>query len=242
MTGEDEEAESKTGFDDLNLGARGAYIPELDVAAVSDAHVGLADAARSQGTGVPFDEGMVLEKAVRDVLTRFEPSTLVFNGDVQHSFGGIGDAGAKVRRLRRVTESYDAETVFVEGNHDTDLDAVVETCAWHREGDVVFAHGHTIPLDLPDASLYVVGHDHPTVEIEMQKQKCFLYGPFDRRDADVLMTPALNPLCEGVVVNEMRASDFLSPFIGRFGGFRVAVETDGEVLRFPPIEEFRRML
>jgi putative SbcD/Mre11-related phosphoesterase len=237
----DEEADS-TGFDGLSLGARAAYLPEPDVAAVSDAHVGLADAARSQGTGVPFDEGMVLEKAVRDVLTRFEPSKLVFNGDVQHSFGGIGDAGATVRRLRRVTESYDAEPVFVEGNHDTDLDAVVETCAWHKEGDAVFTHGHTIPLDLPDASLYVVGHDHPTVEIEMQKQKCFLYGPFDRREADVLVTPALNPLCEGVVVNEMRASDFLSPFIGSFDGFRVAVEAEGEVLRFPPIDEFRRML
>jgi metallophosphoesterase superfamily enzyme len=97
---------------------------------------------------------------------------------------------------------------------------------------------------MPDASLYVVGHDHPTVEIEMQKQACFLYGPFDYdgRDADILMTPALNPLCEGVVVNEMRASDFLSPFVRRFSEFRVAVETEDEVLRFPPIKEFKRML
>lgn len=233
--------ESETGFEDLRFGARAAYVPELDVAVVSDLHVGLADAARREGTGVPFDEGMVLEKAVRDVLTRFEPSTLVFNGDVQHSFGGMGDARATVRRLRRVAESY-AETVFVEGNHDTNLDAVVETCDWHKEGGVVFTHGHTIPLDLPDASLYVVGHDHPTVEIEMQKQACFLYGPFDRREAHVLVTPALNPLCEGVVVNEMRASDFLSPFIEGFDEFRVAVEADDEVLRFPPIREFRRML
>jgi len=236
------EEEKTPSFDELRFGACAVYLPERDVASVSDAHVGLADAARREGTGVPFDEGMVLEKAVRDVLTRFEPLTLVFNGDIQHSFGGMGDARDAVRRLRRVTESYDAEPVFVEGNHDTNLDAVVETCAWHEEGGVVFTHGHTISTDLPDASLYVVGHDHPTVEIEMQKQACFLYGPFDRKDADVLMTPALNPLCEGVVVNEMRASDFLSPFVRRFGEFRVVVETDDEVLRFPPIEEFKRML
>jgi metallophosphoesterase superfamily enzyme len=78
----------------------------------------------------------------------------------------------------------------------------------------------------------------------MQKEPCFLYGPFDYngRDADVLMTPALNPLCEGVVVNEMRASDFLSPFVRRFEDFRIAVETEDEVLRFPPIKEFKRML
>ena len=231
-------------FDELRFGARAAYLPDTETTVVSDLHVGFADAARREGTGVPFDEGMVLEKAVRNVLTRFEPSTLVFNGDVQHSFGGIGDARDTVNRLRRVAESYDAKPVFVAGNHDTDLDAVVETCDWHEEGDAVFTHGHTIPLDMPDASLYVVGHDHPTVEIEMQKQACFLYGPFDYdgRDADVLMTPALNPLCEGVVVNEMRASDFLSPFVRRFEEFRVAVETEDEVLRFPPIKEFKRML
>jgi len=238
-----EESEAST-FDNLRFGARSVYLPETETAVVSDLHIGFADAARRQGTGVPFDEGMVLEKAVRDVLTRFEPSTFVFNGDVQHSFGGIGDARDTVNRLRRVAESYGAEPVFVAGNHDTDLNAVVETCDWYEEGDVVFTHGHTIPLDMPDASLYVVGHDHPTVEIEMQKEPCFLYGPFDYdgRDADVLMTPALNPLCEGVVVNEMRASDFLSPFVRRFSEFRVAVETEDEVLRFPPIEEFRRML
>ena len=231
-------------FDELRFGARAAYLPDTETAVVSDLHVGFANAARREGTGVPFDEGMVLEKAVRDVLTRFEPSTLIFNGDVQHSFGGIGDARDTVNRLRRVAESYDAKPVFVAGNHDTDLDAVVGTCDWYEEGDVVFTHGHTIPLDMPDASLYVVGHDHPTVEIEMQKEPCFLYGPFDYdgRDADVLMTPALNPLCEGVVVNEMRASDFLSPFVRRFEDFRVAVETEDEVLRFPPIKEFKRML
>lgn len=244
MKGETEDEKDAPTFDELRFGARAVYLPDTETAAVSDLHVGLADAARREGTGVPFDEGMVLEKAVRDVLTRFEPSTLVFNGDVQHSFGGMGDARDTVRRLRRVAESYDASPVFVEGNHDTNLDSVVETCAWHEESDVVFTHGHTIPPDLPDASLYIVGHDHPTVEIEMQKQACFLYGPFnfDGWDANVLMTPALNPLCEGVVVNEMRASDFLSPFVRCFGDFRVVVETEDEVLRFPPISEFERML
>ncbi len=227
-------------FEELGFGARAVYLPESDTAAVSDLHVGLADAVRRQGASIPVDERTALEEGVRDVLSRFDPSTLVFNGDVQHSFGGIGDAGDTVRRLKRVAEAWGAETVFVEGNHDTDLDAVVETTTVYDEGDAVFVHGDTLPANLPDASLYVVGHDHPTVEIEGQKEPCFLYGPFE--DASVAMTPALNPLCEGVVVNEMRASDFMSPFVRRFDDFRVAVEADGDVLRFPPIREFRRML
>jgi putative SbcD/Mre11-related phosphoesterase len=229
-----------TGFDELTLGSNAIYLPEQDTAAVGDLHVGLADSARRGGTTLPLDEETELEEAVRSVLRSFEPSTLVFNGDVQHSFGGIGDAGETVRRLKRVTESGGATPVFVEGNHDTDLDAVVETHAWYEEDDSVFVHGDTVPANLPDASLYVVGHDHPTVEIEGQKQPCYLYGPYE--DAYVVMMPALNPLCEGVVVNEMRSSDFMSPFVRRFGEFRVAVEADGEVLRFPPIREFRRML
>ncbi|MFW5984092.1 MAG: metallophosphoesterase [Halobacteria archaeon] len=227
-------------FDDLSFGAGAVYLPEEDIASVSDLHVGLADAARRDGTALPFDEETALEEAVRDVLTRFEPSTLVFDGDVQHSFGGIGDAGETVRRLKRVVEADSAQPVFVEGNHDTDLSAVVETHAWYEEGDAVFVHGDTVPADLPDASLYVVGHDHPTVEIEGQKQACFLHGPYG--DASVVMTPALNPLCEGVVVNEMRARDFMSPFVRDFDAFRVAVETGDDVLRFPRIKEFRRML
>jgi putative SbcD/Mre11-related phosphoesterase len=228
------------GFDEIRFGARAAYLPDEDVASVSDLHVGLADAARRDGTALPFDEEATLESAVRDVLTRFDPSTLVFDGDVQHSFGGIGDARDTVHRLKRAVESRGTEPVFVEGNHDTDLDTVVETKTWHEEGDAVFVHGDTVPANLPDASLYVVGHDHPTVEIEGQKQPCFLHGPFE--DASVVVTPALNPLCEGVVVNEMRARDFMSPFVRDFDVFRVAVETEDDVLRFPPIEEFRRML
>jgi putative SbcD/Mre11-related phosphoesterase len=228
------------GTDDLRFGARAVYFPDEDVASVSDLHVGLAEAARRDGTALPFDEETALEEAVRDVVVRFDPSTLVFDGDVQHSFGGIGDAGETVRRLERVVEESGAEPVFVEGNHDTDLDAVVESHTWHEEGDAVFVHGDTVPANLPDASVYVVGHDHPTVEIEGQKQPCFLHGPYE--DASVVMTPSLNPLCEGVVVNEMRARDFMSPFVRDFDPFRVAVETEDDVLRFPPIEEFRRML
>lgn len=229
-----------TGFNELELGSKAVYLPERDTASVGDLHVGLADAARRGGTTLPLDEKEELERAIRSVLRRFEPSTLVFNGDVQHSFGGIGDAGETASRLKKVVESGGATPVFVEGNHDTDLDTVVETCSWHEEGDAVFVHGDTFPENLPEVSLYVVGHDHPTVEIEGQKQACYLYGPYE--DANVVMTPALNPLCEGVVVNEMRSSDFMSPFVRRFGEFRVAVEADGKVLRFPPIREFRRML
>jgi len=235
-------------FEDLEFGGRGVYLPEFDTVAVSDLHVGFEEEARASGMSLPLREEETLEDGLRDVLARFDPSTVVFNGDVHHSFGELGDAGRTIQRLESVAESSDAEPVFVEGNHDTMLDEVVETRKWYSVGDdnegdadAVFVHGDTVPPDLPDASLYVVGHDHPAVEIELQKEPCFLYGPF--RDSNALMTPAFNPLCEGVVVNEMYASDFMSPFVREsLNAFRVVVETDNEVLHFPEMSEFRRML
>jgi len=238
-------------LEDLRFGGRAVYLPGFDTVAVSDLHVGFEEEARASGMSLPLREEETLEEGLRDVLGRFDPSTVVFNGDVHHSFGELGDAGRTIRRLESIAESSDAEPVFVEGNQDTMLDEVVETRNWYSVGDgdeeggaeaeAVFVHGDTVPADLPEASLYVVGHDHPSVEIELQKEPCFLYGPF--RGSSVLMTPVFNPLCEGVVVNEMYASDFMSPFVREsLNGFRVVVETDDEVLRFPEMGEFRRML
>lgn len=246
-----------TTFDGLRFGGRAVYLPEFDTVALSDLHVGFEEEARASGMSLPLREEETLEEGLRDVLARFDPSTVVFNGDVHHSFGELGDSGRTIRRLESIVES-SAEAVFIEGNHDTMLDEVVETQTWYsvgesddgeedkadgesRDADAVFVHGDTVPPNLPDASLYVVGHDHPAVEIELQKEPCFLYGPF--KNASVLMTPAFNPLCEGVVVNEMYASDFMSPFVREsLNAFRVVVETDDEVLRFPEMSEFRRML
>lgn len=251
-------------FDELGFGGRAVYLPEFDTAAVSDLHVGFEEEARASGMSLPLREKETLEEGLREVLVRFSPETVVFNGDIHHSFGELGDSGRTIRRLRSVVESTEATPVFIEGNHDTMLEEVVETQTWYsvggdnesrrgdkengsesgdgnRDADVVFVHGDTVPPNLPDAPLYVVGHDHPAVEIELQKEPCFLYGPF--RDSHVLMTPAFNPLCEGVVVNEMYASDLMSPFVREsLNAFRVVVETDEEVLRFPEMREFRRML
>jgi len=241
-------------FDDLSFGGRAVYLPEFETVAVGDLHVGFEEEARASGMSFPLQEQETLQEGLREVLVRFSPETVVFNGDIHHSFGELGEAGKTIRRLESVVESSGATAVFIEGNHDTMLEGVVETKKWYslyhepndktedeHRNEAVFVHGDTVPPNLPEASLYVVGHDHPAVEIELQKEPCFLYGPFE--DSNVLMMPAFNPLCEGVVVNEMYASDFMSPFIREsLNAFRVVVETGDEVLRFPEMSEFRRML
>ncbi|MFW5929961.1 MAG: metallophosphoesterase [Halobacteriota archaeon] len=220
---------------------RALYLPDRDVLAVSDLHVGIERAAHDRGVAMPLMEAENLERDLRALVEAYSPSEVVFNGDVHHEFGSLGDDGDVIRRLESAVESHGAEAVFVEGNHDTMLDSVVETKPYHEVDGVVFVHGDRVPVDLPDAPLYVVGHDHPAVEVEMQKTACYLYGPCG--DGRVLMTPAFNELCRGVVVNQMRASDFMSPFVRPpLDDFSVVVEVDGEVLWFPRIGEFRGLL
>lgn len=228
-------------LDRLELYGDAAYFPWIDTAVVSDLHVGLERALYDEGMSMPLHERETLLEKLEDVLDYFEPGTLVFNGDVHHSFGGLSGAAGTIEALRDAAVDRGVDPVFVEGNHDTMLDQVVDSRERYGVGNVLFIHGHEIPVDLPDAGLYVVGHDHPALEVEMQKTRCYLLGPF--RDAEVLMTPAFNPLVRGVVVNRMESRDFMSPFIrGDFGEFRVAVESDDGVLEFPRIREFRDMM
>ncbi|XGI83550.1 metallophosphoesterase [Halorutilales archaeon Cl-col2-1] len=218
------------------------YLPETQTVGVSDLHVGREAEAHDEGVSMPLYESETLEDKLRDVLAEFEPETVVFNGDVLHSFGKIRDNAETVERLAAVVESYDSESVFVEGNHDSMLDSVVETRRFYEaDSGVVFTHGDTIPADLPPADLYVVGHDHPTVEIEMEKTNCYIYGDFE--SSKVLMLPAFSPLFSGVAINEMSSADLMSPFVRNLDEFQVAVEKEkGEVLEFPRLREFRRML
>ncbi|MFB6282531.1 MAG: metallophosphoesterase [Halobacteria archaeon] len=216
--------------------------------AVGDLHLGLERSLQDSGYTIPLGEEETIESKLRDSLYQADPDVVVLNGDIHHKFGELGPIGKTIKRLGDIVENSGAEVVYVEGNHDTMLDKVVETRDWYlfkpTESDVTVCclHGDDMPVDLPDADLYVVGHDHPYVKIQMDKQPCYLYGDFD--ESRVLVTPPFNPFCSGTVVNGMDSGDFMSPFIrGDFGRFRLVIEKeDGDVLEFPEIRGFRNML
>ena len=113
---------------------------------------------------------------------------------------------------------------------------------WISDGGVVVCHGHEPPET--EAGTYVIGHDHPAIEIEGQRRPCYLYGPDVYEGADVLMVPALTELAAGVVINRMSARDFQSPLVADSGTLRPIVRDEDvdETLWFPPLSEFRSML
>ncbi len=105
-------------------------------------------------------------------------------------------------------------------------------------GRFTFAHGHAA---LEGHNDLVLGHEHPVIQIEMERLPCFLYGQKVVNGKDLIMLPAFNPLCQGVTINHVEGRDFMSPLLKRVdtGEMAPVVEVQGEVLVFPRMRELR---
>jgi len=220
---------------------RAVYLPGADALVVADVHVG-RDAASA--VELPLGERADLTGRLADLLDAFAPGEVVVAGDLLHAFDRVPEGVTEtLDRLRAAVADAGADLTVVRGNHDGMLDALDVTARdAHRIGDAVVCHGHERPE--VDADRYVVGHDHPAIEIEGKRRPCALYGPGAFRGGDLLMLPAFNRLAPGSTVNGMRAGDFMSPLVTDADALRPVVrdEDRGETLEFPPLGEFRRLL
>jgi putative SbcD/Mre11-related phosphoesterase len=209
---------------------------------VADLHLG-------RGTGgnleLPIGSGTDVLDRIERLVDRHDPSTVVVAGDLLHSFQTVPrTVEDTVTGLKQLCRDAGARLLVTPGNHDTMLDAVWNGPAptEHRIDDIVVCHGHELPES--DADHYVVGHDHPTIDIEGQRQPCYLRGDGQYGGATVTMLPSFNKLNAGVEVNQMRAGDFQSPLLTDADRLEPIVwdEHSRDTLSFPPLGEFREML
>jgi metallophosphoesterase superfamily enzyme len=227
----------------LGVGDRAVYLPGADALVVADLHLG-RDAASA--VEFPLGERTALRDRLTDALGRFAPGAVVLAGDVCHRFDGpSADAVDALRGLTRACRDAGARPVLVAGNHDPGLAAAWDGRVHDRyrlADDTLVAHGHEAVA--ADAPLYVIGHDHPTIEIEGRRRPCLLYGPGAHRGGDLLVLPAFTPLAPGVAVNGMGAADFDSPLVTDADALRpVVFDPDADdALAFPPLGRFRRLL
>lgn len=216
---------------------------------LADLHFGKAEASTVE---FPIGAGEDCVERLEALLERFGPAEVVLAGDVFHSFQYVPDSadGALSGVVRTVREA-GARLVVIEGNHDAMLDAVYagdlrDEYELETDGDetVVVTHGHEEPETQADC--YVVGHDHPAIEIEGQKRPCFLVGDGAYRRSDVVVLPPFNRLVEGLSVNGRLGGSRpeLSPLVSGIARYRPVVfdEDSEETLRFPPLGQFSRML
>jgi metallophosphoesterase superfamily enzyme len=223
---------------------RTVYVPAADALVCGDLHVG-RDAASN--VEVRLGEHEDLTSRFAALCERYEPRVVVVAGDLLHSFGGLPTGVMEtVRGIERAADAVGAEVVVTPGNHDTMLEELWDRrteAEFRLEGTgVVVTHGHVAPAT--DADWYVVGHDHPTIEIEGTRRPCYLYGPDQYEGSGVLMLPSFSRLPAGVAVNTMYARDFQSPLVTDANALRPIVrdEAADETHEFPPLGEFRRML
>jgi metallophosphoesterase superfamily enzyme len=240
------------------FGGRAAYLGRHDALVVADLHVGRGEAS---AVSLPLGEREDLVERLRGHLARFDPATVVVAGDVVHTFDRVSDRSlGTLAALRDACEATDAALELVAGNHDTALasawaDPVHEEYALDpTDADsagprTVVCHGHEAPSATADR--YVIGHVHPTIEIEGDRRPCFLRGDGTYRGADLLALPAFTRLAPGMAVNDMETGAFDSPLVTDADRLAPVVVDPGaggegsdaaEPLRFPPLGEFRELL
>ncbi len=167
--------EERFGFLNGCLFIRGAGI-----CAASDLHIGLEDELRRQGLAFPLHEEKILLERLEMVLEEFQPSTFVLAGDVFHSFDHIDrNVKEKYARIRKLLE-HDGQcrVALLRGSHDTMLSVIGKEAPERYDQDgVTFMHGHA---PVHEHGHLVLGHEHPVIQIEMERLPCFLYGESDR--------------------------------------------------------------
>jgi putative SbcD/Mre11-related phosphoesterase len=236
----------------VNYYGHSAYFPDIGACACADIHIGIEDAIQAEGFSMPLDEEHMLLESFRGIIKKFRPKVLVLDGDVLHEFGRLR-RNTKKSFDRITTELFASvdEVVVIKGSHDKMMGLAMEgvdvtAVDFYFLGGVLFTHGDTIPkrAEAGDVRLIVIGHDHPTLDIELKKEPCFLYGDRAWHDKDVLVLPAFNPLCSGTTINCMESRDFMSPFLkeSEIGNYRPILAAGDEILEFPTLKEFRDIL
>lgn len=222
---------------------RAVYLPESETLVCADLHVG-RDVTSDVELRVGEHED--LTSRFESLLERYEPAEAVFAGDLLHSFDRVPTgATATVRTLEQLASDFDCRAVVTPGNHDTMLgelwDGSITQEYRPSNGSIVITHGHVPPE--AGAEWFVIGHDHPTIEIEGIRRACGLHGRDQYAGAGVLMLPSFSRLPAGVLINDMRATDFQSPLITDTDRLEpIVFDDNGIVHSFPALGKLRKHL
>lgn len=226
---------------DVEYADRAIHLPQFETLVVADLHVG-RDA--TSVVELPMGERDDLTRRLHRLLVEFDPGAVVVAGDLLHAFGSIPDGVSEsVTVVLDTIREGGADPILLAGNHDSMLDSItdesIESVHVLEDGTVIH-HGHVEPTIESDR--YVVGHEHPVIEIEGSRHPCFLECADQRSGAAVIVLPGFNRFTVGTPVNGLSASDVMSPLLTDLSTCKPVVSSADGVLTFPPLGEFRSLL
>ena len=214
------------------FGERALHLPEHGVVVVGDLHVGLESDLRMAGVNLPSQTVRMRTRLLK-LLEETGARRLVVIGDLKHRIPF--STRQEIRELPRFFEDFPAHVELVPGNHDVDLegllDVEVHPAEGIRVGDVGLLHGHTWPAEEVMAARTVVTcHNHPAVMLvdelgHRHKEPCWVRAPFVTEaarekypalpaDARLVVMPAFNELTGGTAFNAPEGGKPMGPLFG----------------------------
>jgi len=205
----------------------------------ADIHLGYEEELRKKGIHLPTGEFEYQKRLFSKLIGKYKPKTVVLNGDVKHSFGGINDTEWRhtLKLLELITTK--SEVVIIKGNHDITLAPIarkksIAVVDHYTSGELLFIHGDIEPKKewLKNAKTIVMGHEHPAVGltngVRQEVYKCFLKLPWKRKT--LIIQPSTFSLTTGI---DVLADHLQSKWLGSVAKSEVyVVGEDGKVLDF----------
>ncbi len=183
---------------------RAIYVPQHQLLAISDLHLGKAAYFRKAGLAVPNQVSRNDLSRLAKLLDHYQPKTLLINGDMFHS-----DYNSEIDEFAEWRQQFtEVQFLLVKGNHDRQKQDVYEqlAIAVHEPNydvaslsfihDVADDKSHQYPIG---------GHVHPGISIynnakQRIKLPCFYFG------VDYAVLPAFSNFT-GLQVVKPKAND-----------------------------------
>ncbi len=213
------------------FGERALHLPDADAVAVGDVHVGLESDLARAGVHLPSQTSRMRAR-LEEVLRRTAAKRLIVIGDLKHKVPY--STRQEIRELPTFFRGLPAKVELVPGNHDVDLDGLLDVEVHDATGilvgDVALLHGHTWPSDdIMSARTVVTCHNHPAVLLmdalgHRHKEPAWIRAPFTEaarkqypmlpEGAQMIVMPAFNELTGGTAFNALEGERLLGPLFG----------------------------
>ncbi len=192
-----------------------------DYLVIADLHIGIELEIEEAGFIIKPQIYEFKERIVK-LLDKCEAKKLLILGDLKHSISTplLWEKFRIYEFLEYLAEFFD-KIIITKGNHDGGLENVVNMDAVEifkefKVNKFLFLHGHANVEK--KTKFYVIGHNHPIIELKDSKgskyrYKSWVFGRNDKGER-IIVLPAFSNLVGGVAFN--KNEELLGPIIKKF--------------------------